>query len=200
MLQRLRFLSIVAAAAVTVLPATVHANSSAPSSGDATANLEFRVVIPRVLTLQVGSASSVDVVEFNVGAANLGDSSKITGVNQTTLGTTVNARLFGNNGTVQFKVTTTGPMTMTNGGSDTIAFDQLEASSSQVGGLTLLSHPAFANSGDSAIVPVSGNSSNVVNAAADWTFKYLNTATKAAGSYGSDAGHNGRVLYTASNP
>ncbi len=150
-------------------------------NGTATANLNFRVVIPRVLLLQVGNASSVDLVEFNLDTAAVEPGAGGIGVDRTN-GTTVPVRVLGNAGNIS--ITGTASAGGLVNGTESIPWSEIAVSSSEP---TTFPNPAVTG----GVVNVSPTTGRVTNQTANWTFKYNNTVFPAEGTY------SGSVVYTA---
>ena len=204
--------SILAAALVAVVAAFSATQAKAESqfqtgSGTLTANarLDFQVVIPKVLFLQVGTGTAfgnnttVNQIAFTVPAANVGDSSPIAASAASgDLGNgAVTARLVGNNGAIAFSSTTLGALN--NGSGDTLSYGQIGVTVAPLTSATALPSPALADGAttNTSITPASGK---LVNRDATWTFRYLNTTTPAPGTYGGVNAQNSRVTYTAVMP
>lgn len=166
-------------------------------AGSATANLDLRVVIPRVLFLGVGTGSgtplttnaAIDTLTFDyttnpldVGAGAAAPAASITSTGPSNGTASIPVRVFGNNG--QVTITATNPLVLTSG-SDTIPFTELTVSSSN----GALAAPAF--SGGTSLPTLAGR---VTNQTANWTYAYANSTTPAFGTY------VGRVTYTATMP
>lgn len=165
-------------------------------TGAAAARLDFRVVIPRVLFLAVGTGSTalandntVDQVTFNytsnpadVGAGAAAVAGSITG-------NVVPVRVLGNNGVIALASTNTGALTNATG--DTIPWSEITATSSDA---TNFASPA--PTGASVNLGLSSGT-KVTSRTANWTFAYANTTVAAPGTYGTT---NGRVTYTATMP
>ncbi|RZJ17208.1 MAG: hypothetical protein EOO54_16465 [Haliea sp.] len=161
-------------------------NLAAGPNSTATARLDFQIVIPRVLFLQVG-----------------------TGGNLT--GGAVTVRVFGNNGNIGLTATTNGALG--NGAGDTIPWSEIlvtsAAAAAPAAGFlgAAIPHPAIPLTGTGASTTITATN-KVVRQEGVWTFAYDNTAVYAAGTYGG-AGpaspnniglNNGRMLYTATLP
>jgi hypothetical protein len=159
---------------------------------NANARLDFRIVIPKFLRFQVGSAGTVvDLVEFTVPAANVGDGTDIARTN----GGAVPVLLQSNNGNVSLTGTTLGQLS--NGAGQNISFAEILSTSSNIA----LGVPTLVDGAASAAVTVTPNvGTQVVNRTANWSFAYSNTNFVGAGSYGGVNINNGRVTYTASLP
>jgi hypothetical protein len=185
--------SLIALALAAALPA--HAESDFQTGAgalNANARLDFRVVIPKYIRFQVGSAgATVDLVEFSVPAANVGDGSDIARTN----GGTVPVLLQSNNGNVSLTGTTLGQLN--NGTGENISFAEILSTSSDPN----LNVPTLVDGGTSAAITVTPNvGTRVVNRTANWSFAYSNTNFVGAGSYGGVNVNNGRVTYTAALP
>ena len=171
----------------------------------ASAHLDFQIVIPKVLFLQVGTGTNlaanatVNMISFTVPAANVGDASVISAsAGSGDLGNgTVTAKVIGNNGTITFTSTTIGALS--NGLGDTISFGQIGTAVAVNTSAVALAHPALADAATTTVTltPASGK---VISRDAKWTYTYLNSAVIAPGTYGGAGINNGRVTYTASMP
>ncbi len=207
--QKFRFSTFAAAVAVAlaVVPVAGHAESNVSTGTTAltaTARLDFRVTVPKVLFLQVGTGTSlaangtINLIDFVVPAANVGDGSTIaaTTASGDLGGGIVTARVIGNNGAVTLTSTSTG--SLSNGSGDTISFGQIAGVASTLTTATPLAVPAIVDGGTTtSTVPAAGK---IVNRDAKWTFSYLNAAAVPPGTYGGVNTNNGRVTYTASMP
>lgn len=169
--------------------------SSAPagtSAGlSASSRLDFRVVIPTVLFMQVGTGSAfadnttVDRVEFNVPVGDVGTGNATPASAGAGL-VPVSARLVTNGNSVS--LTARGTAGGLSDGVQSIPWSQIVASASGN-----LPHPAIGDGvpgGATNLLAAGG----VVDRSATWNFSYSNAQTKSAGAY------NGRVIYTAVLP
>lgn len=160
----------------------------------ANAALDFRIVIPKFVFLRVGTGTlladnaTVDLVDFDVPALNIGDSTPVAAT-----GGAVSAQVLSNNGNVALVATTLGQLS--NGAGDSISFTSITASTSNAD----LAHPTFVDGAASAAVVVPATA-KIVNETANWTFSYANAAVVPAGTYGGVNVNNGRVTYTATAP
>lgn len=199
----LRAVCAAAGLAALGMPMWAHAESVLSTGAGAltaAARLDFRVVIPKVLFLQVGTGAlmgnsgTVNLIDFTVPAGAAGNGTPIAA---TTGGDVspgvVTARIRGNNGVITLVTSTTGALSNLAG--DTLAFSQIGASAAAGGTPNLFSAPALTNGSSTAPVPVTGGS--ITDRDALWTFSYLNAALVPPGTYGGTA-TNGRVTYTAS--
>lgn len=150
----------------------------------ANADLNFRVVIPRFISFRVGSTgSTVDLVQFDVPAANVGDSSPISRSNAG--GAPIQVRLLSNVGNINLSATGSGAG-LTDG-TNTIPWSEITGTSSDNANFPV---PAIGAAATTLNAPASG----VINRTADWTFQYANTTVVGAGQY------DGTVTYTAATP
>jgi hypothetical protein len=165
-------------------------------AGAAAARLDFRVIIPRVLFLAVGTGSTalannttIDQVTFDYTtnpAAVGGGAAAVAG---SITGSVVPVRVLGNNGVIALASTNTGALTNATG--DTIPWSEITATSSDA---TNFASPA--PTGASVNLGLSSGT-KVTSRTANWTFAYANSAVAAPGTYGTT---NGRVTYTATMP
>ena len=206
-------ITVFAAAIAATVPMLVQAESATVSAatGPLTTNarLDFRVTVPKVLFLRVGTGglfgaaanTTIDLIDFVVPAANIGDASVIAAtVASGDLGSgAVTALLRSNAGTVTLTANTVGALS--NGAGDSIPWTQIAVASA------ILGTPAFANTLPHTVpLPASGASANfapaavgkVTNVGSQWTYTYLNAAIVPAGTYGGVNVNNSRVTYTAS--
>lgn len=179
------------AVAACGLPLTALAESNVASGAGgltATARVNFSIVIPRLLFLQVGTGtllannSTIDTITFTPAVGVIGDGSVVGGAGGNLTGGAVTVRVIGNTGDVALGAT--GPANLTNASSNTIPWTQI--ATAVTGGAT---HPTINGSGTSYTA-----AGNVVNINGTWTYTYLNANVPAAGTY------SGQVLYTATAP
>ena len=194
-----------AVAAPLVASAESAFTTGAGSPITASARLDFQIVIPKVLFLQVGTGTAnaanatINQIAFTVPAANVGDASVIAAtVGSGDLGNgTVTAKVVGNNGTITFTSTTLGALG--NGSGDTISYAQIATAAASLTSATILAHPALADAATTTVTltPAVGK---VIQRDAKWTYTYLNSNVVAPGTYGGVNANNSRVTYTASMP
>jgi hypothetical protein len=194
---------VTALLAVFAVPYVAHAESAVVTTGNTTARLDFRVIIPRVLFLAVGSGAAgtaltangvIDQVTFdyttNSGAVGSGAAAAVI------TGNVVPVRVVGNNGVVALTATTTGALT--NGvATEVIPWSQISVVSSDAANLPSPAIPLTGLGAGSNVAVSSGT--KVTNRTANWTYSYANSTVLPAGTYGT-ALNNGRILYTASMP
>jgi hypothetical protein len=162
--------------------------------GSAAANLDFRVVVPRVLFLAVGTGAAsladndtIDTVTFDytTNPAAVGTGAAAGSIT----GNVVPVRVLGNDGVITLASTNTGALANANG--DTIPWSEITAVSSDPANFD---SPAPAG----ASVDLGPSAGTRITArTANWTFSYANTEVVAPGTYGTT---NGRVTYTATMP
>jgi hypothetical protein len=199
-----------AVAAALVLTAPVLANAASTiTTGTATpltasAQLDFQVVVPKVLFLQVGAGSlmgantTVNQIAFTVPGGTIGNGTAVVASAASgDLGNgVVTARVVGNNGNVTLSSTTTGALTDAAG--DTLSYTQIGTAATAGATGNLLLPPALADAATTTETLTAVK--NVVNMDAKWTFSFLNTAVVPPGTYGGVNANNSRVTYTASMP
>jgi hypothetical protein len=209
--RKLALALAVAAALPGVALAESDINTGTGTPLTASARVDFRITIPKMVYLRVGTgvnladaqtATDINLIDFNVPAANLGDATAISA----TAGSgdvgngTVTARLIGNNGTITLTANATGALSNGAAG-DTISYSQISTATAAIPASTagLLTAPALSDAtSTSSVAPNIGT--KVVNRDARWTYTYLNSAVVAPGTYGGVNTQNGRVTYTASMP
>ena len=203
--------SLIAVATIAAIasPMLARAESSTQTGAgalSATSRLDFRITIPKVLFLRVGTGglfgaaanATIDLIDFTVPFANIGDGVAVAATaGSGDLGNgAVTALLRSNAGVVTLTANTSGALT--NATADTIPWSEIAIANSA------LVAPAFANTFPHlASLPLTGASANfapapvakVTNVGSTWTFTYKNTNTVPFGTYGPTA--NGRVTYTA---
>ena len=196
-------------AALVAAPMLANADSAfttgAGSPITASGHLDFQIVIPKILFLQVGTGTNmaanatVNQIAFSVPAANVGDGSVISATaGSGDLGNgVVTARVIGNNGTVTFTSTTIGALG--NGSGDTISYGQIATAAAANTSAVVLAHPTLADAATTTVTltPASGK---VLSRDAKWTYTYTNAAVVPPGTYGGVNANNSRVTYTASMP
>ncbi len=197
----------IAITALTALSFAANAEStfqSTTGSGalNATARVDFRINIPRILFLQVGTGTlfgnnaAVDLIEFSVPAADVGNGTAVAATSASgDLGNgVVTARVRGNGGNVGLTATTGGALS--NGAGGTISFGQITTTSNNAS----LGAPVLVDGAASGTVTVAANGLGIVNQDAQWTYAYENDNVVPGGTYGGVSLNNGRVTYTASLP
>jgi hypothetical protein len=198
--------SLLGSAALT-LPLIASAASTFTSGAgtlNATATVNFTVVIPQFLYLRVGTGSlyatgtlatvnTTDLITFSPAVGAVGNSTAVAGVGGDLPGGGVEtAAILGNGGNVTLVAAATGALS--DGAGDSISFTQITTTAAANAEPTLLAAPPLSDTTSSETVPATGK---IVKADAKWTFSYLNSVTPPAGTYGGSAANNGIVTYTA---
>jgi hypothetical protein len=187
MLKRLA-LSLCAVGALAAVATPASAESQLVNgAGSATARLDFRVIVPRILFLGVGTGAAalaatnttIDRLTFDYTASPAAVGQGIPSASQN-----VSVRVLGNNGQVTLVAAAAAPLTSAVG--DTIAWTEIGAISSSGD----LPHPVIG--GGTSNVTLNGG--KITARSATWEFFYQNTAVVAPGTY------DGRVVYTAAMP
>ena len=204
-------------AGVIGLPGVARAESNVQTGAGsltATAHLDFQIVIPRVLFLQVGTGTllannaAIDRIVYDLSAtpAIIGN-----GVQQTATSGgdvspgVVSARVIGNSFAAAANLTATTGGALSNGAGNTISWSEIAITTAAgvPATATNLAHPGTPNLADAGSTTVSLTPvAKVINQTAQWTFKYKNTNIPPAGTYGATgvAPANGRVTYTITMP
>ena len=205
--MRLLSKALLTAAVLAGTPMLAQAESTfVNGAGNATANLDFQVVVPRILFLRVGTGTNfatntaIDLISFNVPGASLGNGTAVAATAASgDLGNgAVTARVLGNGGSVTLTSTTLGALS--NGAGSSISFGQINTAVTTLAGApgAAMPHPTLADTGTGSVPLLA--TAGVVNRGATWTYSYANSNVVAAGSYGGVGVNNGRVIYTAANP
>ena len=166
----------------------------------ATAKVDFTIIIPKLVSLQVGTAGagSIDLITFTVPAASIGaGGAGIAGTGGDLTGGVVTAKVTGNNGQVTLTATAAAGG-LTNATADTIPFSQITTAAAVNTSATALPAPVLANGTSANVLPAL--TGKITNQDAKWTYNYSNSAVVAAGTYGGVNVNGGRVTYTASMP
>ncbi len=170
----------------------------------ATAKVDFTIIIPKFVSLQVGvaGAGNINLITFDMtaAAASIGNAvAQSATVGSGDLGNgIVTAKVTGNNGQVTLSVAAAAGGLVTAAG-DTIPFSEITTTTAVLTSATALPAPVLTN-GASAGVLAALTGTKITNQDAKWTYKYANSAVVAAGTYGGVNVQGGRVTYTASMP
>lgn len=209
-MNKILVLAVLAAA----LPFAAQAESNVSATA-ASAKLNFKVVVPKVIFLQVGTGtvmganSNVNTLSFDVPAGAVGNGTAVgaSGGDTGTGGSGVTVRVFGNSGNVTLNNAVTGPLRNT-ANSQSIDWSDIKVTSAALTSTTkdwsngVIAHPSFASgaSGGNGQAVTLTASNGVVRQEGSWTFAYANTALVGAGTYGYTGGTEGVVTYTATQP
>ena len=172
---------------------SAHAESdittAAAGAISASARLDFRITVPKIIFLQVGTGTAfsdvgtIDLVDMTLTNAN------VTSGGAVAAAAGVTTRVLGNGGAVSLNARGTSGG-LANGSGQTIAWTQVTSSSSNAS----LPHPVIGNGVNGATSTLAATL-GVVNQTATWTFGFSNSlGTIAAGTY------TGQVVYTAALP
>ncbi len=186
-------------------------NTPTPANGTASARVDFRITVPRILFLQVGTGTSfvdnptINLIDFVVTPANLGGGPITATAASGDVGSgAVTVRVFGNDGAIGLTSTTTGNLTNAALGGDTIPWTEINVAS--VAGTAagvfqpaIIPHPTFVAGATSPAVSLAATA-KVVRSSGTWTYTFANSTPYAAGTYGGVGVQNGRVIYTATLP
>ena len=155
----------------------------APGATSAAANLDFRISIPTYIYFQIGSAATIDTVDFDMTAPAITPGS---GALNATSGT-VNVILRTNATTLNLSAVGAD---LDNGAGGTIPLTDITGTAAGTGDIP---HPTF-NGASVAVNPVT--SDIVTDNTETWTFTYANATAVPPGVYGDGAGNGTRVTYT----
>jgi hypothetical protein len=189
MFKKISLAAVVALSAALPMAAQAESNVSTGAGAlTATARVNFSIVIPKVLWLQVGTGTllaanpAIDTLTFTVPTGSVGSGTPVaaTGGNS------------GPSGLVFNLISTGGPVTLsaagavpTNAASNTIPWSQIAITPSGT------APTAPVPGGASVSVPAAGG---FVNASGAWTYSFLNAGVVPSGTYAAT------VTYTAAVP
>ena len=198
---------ILAVAAAVALSANASAESSFQTGAGAltaTARIDFRITIPKILFLRVGTGTlfannaGVDLIDFTPAATSLGMGSvAATAASGDRTNGAVTAQLVSNAGSVNLNAATTAG-TLTDGAGNSIPYTKINVASIALApailpGAALWTFPGWDT--PTVYTPAANSSTNV---AAQWTFSYANDTVPRAGTYGGVNVNGGRVAFVAS--
>jgi hypothetical protein len=203
--------TLLGTAALTLpLVASAASTFSTGAAGlSAAAQVDFSVVIPKILYLRVGSGSTyttgalttvntVDLITFSPAVGTVGNGTAVAGTGGDLTGGVETAAVVSNSGNVTLVAAATGALS--DGAGDTIPFTQIAtAATANTATYTLLPAPVLSN-GASSTVTLTAPAAKTITADAKWTFSYANAATVPGGTYGGVNVNNSRVTYTATMP
>ena len=192
-------------ASLTTATGNVLADSDSDSGAtplSASANLDFRVVIPAILRFRVGTDGNgnIDEIQFDPAVATLGDGTDTSATSGGDISPgVVTVSLLSNAGQITITESNNSGGTGLNNGivGENIPYSEILTTSSNP---TDFAAPTLSNAGGgtSTPTPTSGNN-KVTSRSETWTFTYDNTAVYPAGDYGTSS-NGGRVTYTAASP
>jgi hypothetical protein len=162
-------------------------------------NLNFSLVIPKFLCLQVGSTGgTINSISFNPTAAQVGTGADIAGVGGDLGGGSVTVLAQGNTGTgfgsLTYRTTTSGGAALAalTNGSQTIAWSTIKVAST---GSASIAHPVALADASASAVTISSALPTVFNVSATWTYVWNDGGTVNPAST-----YTGRVAYSLSQP
>lgn len=200
-------------------PAAAESTFASAASGafSASARVDVRIKIAKVLFLRIGSGSAalgdsgtINSIYFNLAAADVGSGAAEPAVGSSgdLGGGAVTVRVFANGGNqVILSSATSGPLL--NASSDSIAWSEIDVAAAPLSITTsgysngAIVHPAFHTGLAGGASPASTlltGAAGVVRVEGKWTFSYANSNPVPAGTYGVTVAQNGRVTYTATQP
>ena len=186
----------------SAVPQLSHAESNIATGASpiqATARLDFQIVIPRFLFFRVGTAGTgnIDLIDFQVPAASVGDGNPVnaTAASGDAGNGVVNVSVISNAGQIRIiESNNSGGGGMTNGATGTISYAEISTATSDAN----LPTPQLSDGGGNVSNPVL--TAGVVTVRnAQWTYTYDNNNVPESGTYGTQV-NGGRVTYTAANP
>jgi hypothetical protein len=201
--------SLLGTAALTLPLVASAASTVATGTGalTATAQVDFTIVIPQFLYLQVGTGSAyttgtlatvatTDLITFTLAPGTIGNGTAVAGTGGNLAGGGEIAAILGNGGNVTLTATETGALS--NGNGDTIPYSTIttNAAANTATYATLAAPPLSASPSTETVTATN----KIVAADAKWTFSYANTTAYPAGTYGGTTALNGAVTYTATMP
>jgi hypothetical protein len=202
--------TVAAIAIATAAAATAESNFKTGAGPlTATANLDFQIVIPKILFLQVGTGTlfvdnnAKDYIQFTPPANRIGlgcgtpTDCAATGGDLTA--GAVTALLVSNSTSVQINANTSGGV-LNDGGANTIPYSKINVASAAlavppIAGAALWNFPGWDTA--TTYTPAAGAATNL---AAKWTFTYANNTIPPAGNYGGVNINKGRVAFVATAP
>ncbi len=206
---------VTASMALTSSFAFANSTLVAPAAVGATASasLDFRVVIPRVLYIRIGAGvagtgGAINLMDMAPAAANVGDGSVINATGGDVAANAVTVRIYGNgNSNISLNSTTTGQLANGVAG-QFIPWTQITVTPAALAvgtaGFTngAITHPAFNNgaAGGLGTATTLTAVAGAVRQEGQWAVAYANTGLPAAGTYGGINTNNGRVVYTVTMP
>ncbi len=171
------------------------AQDQGASALSAAVDLDFRVVIPRFLSFQVGATgATIDLIDFSPTAAQVGDGNPVAGTGGDLLGGKVTVIVKSNAGQVTIRETNDSGGAGLSNGTTNISYSEILTATNDGN----LPFPILSDAGGNTSSPVLQGASNVTNRSAEWTYTYANTTIPEPGTYGATGGGGGRVTYTAS--
>jgi len=165
-------------------------------SNSASASLDFQVVIPGIVFLQVGTGTfqqdvdTVDEIVFDVTPVQLlaGTSVAATAGSGNRGNGGVDVRVWGNIGSLQLS---SSADQLSDGDGNEIPWSEITVATA---GGNAPEHGLFDANGSMSVTLTAPGQSKVVNRIGTWTYSYANTTQPSQGTY------SGLVTYTVANP
>ncbi|HEU5284407.1 MAG TPA: hypothetical protein VFU53_11375 [Burkholderiales bacterium] len=170
---------------------------AAGAGNTATANLNFRVIIPPVTRLRIGDPAAISQIEFNLGAVGApvpGDTNDVDDTNggsggyPTNATTAVTVQLFTTAANVDVSQTPASPTLQGSVLANTIPWTEILINDSGAGFIHSQSGGTLSNGTTTIFTGGPGTFNGT------WTFRYDNTAAYAPDIY------DGTMSYTVTNP
>jgi hypothetical protein len=195
-------LASLATATGNVLADSDSASGATPLS--ASANLDFRVVIPAILRFRVGTDGNgnIDEIQFDPALATLGNGTDTSATSGGDISPgVVTVSLLSNAGQITITESNnsggSGLGNANGAGADYIPYSEILTVSSDP---TNFAAPTLSNAGGGTSTPTPSSGNNKVTSRSEtWTYTYDNSTVYPAGDYGTSA-RGGRVTYTAASP
>jgi hypothetical protein len=202
---------------IALISGSAFANSTlvapAPAAATASASLDYRVVIPRVLYIRIGAGvagtgGAINLMDMSPAAANVGDGSVIAATGGDVAANAVTVRIYGNGGSnISLNSATTGQLANGVAG-QFIPWTEIAITPAALAVATAgftngaITHPAFNNgvAGGNGTATTLTAVAGAVRQEGQWAVAYANTGLPAAGTYGGTVPNNGRVTYTVTMP
>jgi hypothetical protein len=203
--MKLKTLSIAVGAALALqglsnnalAEATGNIANAVPGTTAATARVDFSVIVPKFLSLRVGStAGTIDSISFTETAAQVGTNASVAGVGGDLGAGQVTVQAQGNSlggaATLTYRTTdgAGAARAALSDGTNTMPWSTIKVAST--GSIT---HPAALADGSASAIAVATLSTGVFNTSANWTYSWQDGSTVYAAST-----YTGRVAYSLVQP
>lgn len=177
--------------------ATGNIANAVPGTTAATARVDFSVVVPKFLSLRVGStAGTIDSISFTETAAQVGTNASVAGVGGDLTAGQVTVQAQGNSlggaASLTYRTTTAAGAALAalSDGTNTMPWTTIKVAST--GAIT---HPAALADGSASAVTVAALATGVFNSSGTWTYSWQDGNTVYAAST-----YAGRVAYSLVQP
>lgn len=207
--MNIKYIYTLGTASLLLVPIASNAESTFSTGIGAltsTARLDFTIVVPKILYIRISTGTilatnaTIDLITFTVPTASVGNGTVVaaTAAGGDLGNGIVTARVIGNNGTITFSSTTTGPLS--DGAGDIISYTQIATAVAANTSAIALAAPALVDGATTNIILTPNLGTKVTNLDAKWTYNYLNANVVPQGTYGGVNANAGRVTYTAAMP